>query len=182
MAGRAVDGMSDHQTTAINDTSDEAAIDTPVYVPSLSPHFFDSAESAAERAWDDGLDPTTVEAHPCTVGKCPVPCLVELVEEAWWEQYDDPDAYDVGIPEPLRSELDALNGRLEAAAPTVWTPRLRERVVLPAVDCPECGRASNEPWPEHVADCDFCGRPSDSGLDITPPEREQNGSSSEATS
>lgn len=164
-------------STAINDNPDEAVIE-PVYVPSLSPYFFDCAESAADAAWDDGLDPTTVEAHPCSVGQAPVPYLIDIVEEAWAEQYDDPDAYDVQIPEPLRSELDDLYQQLTEASPTVWTPRTRERVTLPAVECPECGHASNEPWPEHWGDCHFCGRPSerDSGHAETPPKSDENGS------
>lgn len=93
--------------------------------------FYESADAAAEALWDEDGDPTEVVAHPCTVGKAPTPDIAEYLEEAWGSEFDDPEACDIYIPKDLAAELQK---RVEAHAPTTWTPRLNERVVLPAIE------------------------------------------------
>lgn len=130
--------------------------DTPVYCPTISPYYFDSVDSAALAAWDDGEEPTSVEAYYCTVRGVYVPPLVDVVEEAWAEEYEDPDEHGLQIPEPLRSELTDVYNRLVEIAPIVWVPDMHRTAYLPAVDCPQCGRWSNEPVNEDAPECGFC--------------------------
>lgn len=136
-------------------------VDEPVYVETVSPHYFRSVDDAAVAVWDDGGDPSTVKAHPCDVGRAHTPDIEEYVTETWSEGFEDPGCWDVEVPEPLATELADFQRRLAEAAPIVWTPRLKETVALPAVDCPDCGTASNEPWDDLRPPCGYCGRPAD---------------------
>lgn len=105
----------------------------PIYLPDRDRYYADS-DAAALDVWDDGGDPTAVIAHPCTVGKASTPDIAEYITEVWGEQYDDPDAYDVGHLSKRASALcEELQRVLEEQAPTLWTPRTKERVALPVV-------------------------------------------------
>lgn len=93
--------------------------------------FFETVHDAAEAMWDDGRDVADVVAHPCTVAKAGTPDVHELIEEAWCSEFDDPDLVEMGAEAvALCAEFQA---KIEAFAPTVWIPRTKERVVLPAV-------------------------------------------------
>jgi hypothetical protein len=145
----------------------------PVWVETLSPYFFSEAHEAAQAAWDDGLEPTTLVAVPCLVRKAHTPDLREHVEETWWCEYDDPDP--LHLPKRVIDALAEAQRLCDEAAPDVWEPMPRKRVILPPVQCPDCGRASNEPWDDLAPDCSYCGRPNEadeqapSGA-IVPPE------------
>lgn len=137
---------------------ENAPYDGPVYVAD-NERFYESPDQASETLWDQGREPTAMTVHPCSVEQVGTPDLREYVEENWACEYDDPDGVDW---EPTRAALEAMatcQAVLEAEAPRIWRPLLKERITLPAVDCPDCGRPSNEPWPQDVGDCHYCGRP-----------------------
>jgi hypothetical protein len=93
-------------------------------------HFFESVEEAYEAlCWDDGADPATLEAYPCIETKALTPLLHELICERWAEQFDDDDG-EQGLPSNLAAELDAFQVRLDAAAPVLYLPDMKRRVVL----------------------------------------------------
>lgn len=94
--------------------------------------FYRTAHEAAEALWDDGKDPTEAIAHPCTVGKASTPDLREYIEEAWGEQFEDPDIVD--IPDRLATVCREFQAVVESMAPASWIPRTGERVALPAID------------------------------------------------
>lgn len=127
----------------------------PVYVPKFN-KFFETASEASFWLWDDGHEPTVIAAHPCTVGKASTPDLHQHVQEVWGEDFEDPDAVDLDFSKETAELLAEVQRRLEAEAPTVWTPRTKETVALPPVECPSCGYKSNETPPEHAPTCHFC--------------------------
>lgn len=93
--------------------------------------FYETIHDAALALWDDGEDPAEAVAFPCTVRKAFTPDIAEFVEEAWGSNYDEPERYDIVLPKDLAVELQK---RVEAHAPTVWTARVKERVLLPAIE------------------------------------------------
>lgn len=106
--------------------------DGPVYVDSLN-RFFPNPQEAFEALWDDGIEPDNGEAliHPCNVGKATTPNLIETIEEAWGEDYEDPDTVDLHLPKDLVLILTGVQSLVEKAAPDTWNPRPRERIALP---------------------------------------------------
>lgn len=96
--------------------------------------FYEDVDAAAEAIWDDGSDPTTVIAHPCTVGRAHTPLIQEWVEEDWYTQFEDPDESTTEMSKIAAEACTALQTLLESEAPISWIPRTKERVILPAID------------------------------------------------
>lgn len=105
--------------------------DRPIYLTKWY-RFFPDIDSAVDFVYDEGLDPTTVEAHPCSIGQAHTPDLSEFIIESWGEQYEDWDLAG-DLSHEAADLCDRLQKLLEAQAPTMWTP-LSERIELPAVD------------------------------------------------
>jgi hypothetical protein len=113
--------------------SDELAL--PVVADPGGPVFtagryFEDAFAAAEAVWDDDEDPTEQVAHPCTVTPAPTPDLDEVVEEAWADCFEDSRP---GLTPAMRLLLQSATRLAAAAAPDVWTPNIRVRIILPEV-------------------------------------------------
>lgn len=96
--------------------------------------FYEDVDAAAEAIWDDGRDPTTVIAHPCTVGRADTPLIQEWVEEHWYTQFEDPDESTTEMSKVAAEACAALQTLLESEAPISWIPRTKERVLLQAID------------------------------------------------
>lgn len=118
----------------------------PVYVDFLN-RFFPTPRDAFEALWDDGIEPDDGAAliQPCTVGKAGTPDLIETIEEMWACDYEDPDAMDLTLPKDLVLILTGVQGLVEKAAPDVWNPRIKERIVLPPMPPPVNHRAGMDP-------------------------------------
>lgn len=95
--------------------------------------FYIDAQAAAEAVYDDGGDPATTMAHPCTVGNAYTPDLAEYITEAWGEQYEDPDAIDLQLTKEAAEAVANAQRLVQECAPVCWTPREREVFALPAV-------------------------------------------------
>lgn len=104
---------------------DATTWDGPVYVEGLSPEWFDCVDSAVDAAWDDGRDGDTLWAYPCDEARVRTPCLAEIIEEAWAENFDDPDAHDITLPADVALAVADAQALAEAHAPKAWTPRGR---------------------------------------------------------
>ncbi len=101
----------------------------PVFVDDMDRYYADPDE-AAEALVDNGTDPTTVLAFPCTVAKADTPCLVDVVSDAWFDELDE--SFDSDMPKAAVELLDAAQDAVKALAPVIWRPRLNERVELRA--------------------------------------------------
>lgn len=108
----------------------------PVWVQGLDRYYL-NADEAADAVFDEMVDPTKVLAHPCDVRPVSTPDLIEMIEEAWGQDFDEPEAMDIGVPKPLRTIIIGLQPLLAQAAPVAWHPRLRERVQLPQRAMPD---------------------------------------------
>lgn len=94
--------------------------------------FYETVDAAVDAIYDDGGDPSTVIAFPCTVGRADTPLIQEFVEEHWYCQFEDPDM--ISMSKELVAACMEFQKRLEAEAPIMWSARQKERVALPAVD------------------------------------------------
>lgn len=114
----------------------------PVYIESMGHHnngYFESLELAASTIWDESapepgeeevlIDWGDIIVHPCIVSPASTRDLEETVSEGWAECFDD---YDDALPEDLAVELRELQKKVEAAAPKVWNPDHKKRVLISA--------------------------------------------------
>lgn len=102
----------------------------PVFVSSPGEHFYRDSDTAADALFDDGIDFDTAVVHPCKVEKAHTPDIREVVEEAWYSNYEDPDTVNAELPTALGMIVDGLQVLLQRAAPDVWLPRYGERIKL----------------------------------------------------
>jgi len=98
----------------------------PVYV---GDRYYETLDEAIEALLDDGVDLTDVVIHPCVVGQCAVPDLIEFIEERWAEQFDE--EVDMFLSKSAIEAINVLTEVLAKEAPVVWQPRMKERIALP---------------------------------------------------
>lgn len=103
----------------------------PVYVPALD-QFFESATDAVDYAGDMDEPAAGTIAVPCDRVPARTPDLVEVVEIAWAEQFDE-DIFSELEPAARRILADAQTA-VAAHAPTLWVMRDGVRINLPHRD------------------------------------------------
>lgn len=107
----------------------------PVYCESFPQHnggYFTDLETAASTIWDSEEDPidwANLIVHPCIVSKAGHQDLVQVVEEGWYECFEDGTD---GLSQALTDELREIEKKITAEAPTVWNPNTKVRVAIAA--------------------------------------------------
>jgi hypothetical protein len=92
-------------------------------------HYYESGEEAWEAlCWDDNREPHSLECYPALEGKASTPNLHDIIDEHWSEQYDEDDRE--ALAGDLADAVAALQARLEAGAPTLYTPDMTRRIDL----------------------------------------------------
>lgn len=101
--------------------------DGPVYVDNES-RYYEDQWAAAEALYDDGCENfADVIVHPCNVTQSPVPDIHDWLEETWSCEFEY-DYYE--LSKVASDAIATCAAALESERPTVWAPRMNERIVL----------------------------------------------------
>lgn len=98
--------------------------------------YYHNLDTLMETRWDDGDTYEDAIVFECSVEKAATPDLVEYVEERWGEEFDS-DGNWPEVPQELRKKLEAIQVELHEAAPDVWYPDYKRRLVFDYSGFPE---------------------------------------------